>query len=324
MAAPAEPDLPEAPARARSALSAAELAVGLITEELRSHVVPDSNAESGKWQEPDFFRNPPVAPTVAARISQYRKNASRWGGAQIRRMLNRSTYVDVVSRQSGKRKKEIARELWETVRSRKSLLRHYDNGVLPRTEDLIEKAGIKASTQHAHAMRPAPRLSPQKESRAGSPVAPPDEKPTVGRFSLHSDLARQSFVEDARAADRWLRDNPGFVSDPVTHPVPQEWVRVASTVASNQVAIPPARENSTANSESENVEVSIARAVQFIQARGPLTVLKVSSISNPIAKDARQYLPTGGQPQGKESAPLSSGPVATQGNSFTARMRPSR
>jgi hypothetical protein len=241
---------------------------------------------------------------------------------QIRRVLGRSTYVDVVSRQSGKKKKEIAEELWKIVRARQSLLRHYDNGVLPRTEDLIEKAGIKASTQHAHAMRPTPRLGFRQAAPPGSAPGIPPEGEAVRRVSLHPDLARQSFVKNARAADRWLRKNPDFASEPVIHPGPQRWERGASTVEDAQVAPPLAGEIGTVNSEMENVEVSIARRVQFIKAGATLAVVKVSTISNPIG--ASQYLPPGVQSQGKKSAPTSSDSVAAQGNSVGSRKRLSR
>ena len=126
MATPTEPDRAEAQARARSGLSAAELAAGLITEELWSRPSSKSNRTESNWPDPE-----PTTPTLAERIAQYRKKATEWIGVQIRRMRNQSTYAEVINRQDSTKRKHVGEELWKIVRADKSLMKDYDNDRLP-------------------------------------------------------------------------------------------------------------------------------------------------------------------------------------------------
>lgn len=321
MATPAEPDLPNAPARARSGLSAAELAAGLIAEEVRSNMNRNVNLSSRRWQEPKFFRGPPAPLSMAERISQSLKTASEWGGAQIRRVLNRSTYSEVVGRQSPEKRHKIGEESWEILKRNQNLLKYYDNDVLPNTLKLVEEAKIVASTQNAQTMRPPPRLTAQRKSASDFISDIPPRGDDRRQASLYPDLMQRSFIRDARAAEQWLRQNPDTSQKntvtpmPSINPGPQRWVSDSLTNEGIHTAAPLAGQIDTTD-----VELFTARETRFHTA-----TLFDAKTPTRNSINASQHLPPSVQSDGIKPNFASITPAETHSeNSIKPRTRRSR
>ncbi len=218
MTTPVGSDLPEAPTRARSGLSAAQLAAGLIAEELRGNAPTVPKPPGTTWTEGyEMFSGPDArsTPTAAERALKLLKNAVSWGDVQFRRVLGRSTFAEVIGRQSEQLQKEVGQSLWGIVKPSQRLMTDMHNEVLPRTEYLIEKkANIKIGATgkiappkifSQRAPFPQPSQSapvPQPSQRA--PVPQP-EKQGRKRASYTPDWRnRASFQPDLRAVAAFL------------------------------------------------------------------------------------------------------------------------
>ncbi|MEV4046270.1 hypothetical protein [Streptomyces sp. NPDC049744] len=206
---PVESDFPEAPARARSGLSAAQLAAGLIAEELRTNAPTALKPSGARREEPYEISSESDSrstPTAAERALQLMKNAVSWGGVQFRRAFGKSTFAEMIERQSEELKKEVGENCWGIVKVSKRLMQDIHNEVLPKTEDLIEnKAKIKID-----ATRPLPpptiysRRAPLPPPPRSAPVPQPETQGSK-RTSYTPDWTnRASFQPDLRAVAAFL------------------------------------------------------------------------------------------------------------------------